>query len=913
VDRRLNGSVTGADWALVGRAEELEFLRSLRSGPSLASVFLSGPAGVGKSRLAREALAEAAGEGWGTLTVRGSAGYAAVPLGPFRTVFRLPRASGLTDLADSVAHELIELRSSKGLLLLVDDGQDLDETSAALVHQMAAAEQLAVIVTTRSGSDPPAAFTSLWKDGVARRIELQNLSRQETSELLVAGLGGSVQDSSANRLWHVTAGNPLYLREVVLSSAETGALRQIDGEWRWRGKWAAGVRLQEIVTARLGRLSPDELTAMELLAVAETLPLALVTGVSTVQAVQDLERRGLVITERSRRRLEVSIEHPLHAEVLRSRMPALQQRSIRRNLVDALTRTGAGRAEDRVRLACWSIEAGLEVDPTTLALGANASLFRIGQAISARLREIMPEAAPEFAEGPAVRQDLEMATRLAQAAYDRTGALPEGIGLASVLAWTGATGSAEAVLSGLRGRAATVDDRMRVALGLASVRFWGRHDAAEARATLVAVVAEADNGGDPRLLAEIFHDLAGMALNTGHPAEALAYSERSAAAQGVDLASSVAAAPAAAALVYLSRSGEAITLIDKALPAANEPGYRITVAQLLFARTAALARIGETEAARQLIEWLREVALSEGLLDAAAAFGVVLGEVLLRLGRPASASRIFRDSAGLLSEKDLLGYLPWALSGLARSRAMCGEERSASAALDEARRAQSMVRFFDASMYLAEFELHVLAGRSAAAVRAAQEGVAWARAAGMTGDEAQCLEALLRLKPSAEVAVRLAEIAASADSPLVDALAAQAHAVLAADPESLLVVSGRFAGMSAWWWAAQAASAATDILDRRGQARATAAAARTAAGLAEKCEGPRVPRPLASSEGPRLTNREREIAVLASAGHSCKEIGSRMSLSSRTVENHLHRVYVKLGVTNRATLAAALKPATPPE
>ena len=38
-------------------------------------------------------------------------------------------------------------------------------------------------------------------------------------ELLTKGLDGNMQDSSANRIWNVTAGNPLYLREVVLSSA----------------------------------------------------------------------------------------------------------------------------------------------------------------------------------------------------------------------------------------------------------------------------------------------------------------------------------------------------------------------------------------------------------------------------------------------------------------------------------------------------------------------------------------------------------------------------------------------------------------------------------------------------------------------------------------------------------------------
>jgi predicted ATPase len=160
---------------------------------------------------------------------------------------------------ESVAGELVAMRSDKGLLVWVD-GHDLDESSAGLLHQVVTAGLIATIITTRTGTHTPPALTDLWKDGFAERIELQNLSQRETTELLVAGLGGSVQDSSANRIWHVTGGNPLYLREVVLSSSETGALLQVDGEWRWKGEWATGARLQEIVAARLGRSDPDELT-----------------------------------------------------------------------------------------------------------------------------------------------------------------------------------------------------------------------------------------------------------------------------------------------------------------------------------------------------------------------------------------------------------------------------------------------------------------------------------------------------------------------------------------------------------------------------------------------------------------------------------------------------------------------------
>jgi DNA-binding CsgD family transcriptional regulator len=906
----LRESTGGGDWPLVGRREELDLLRSFRSGTRRSSAFIAGSAGVGKSRIAREALAEAAREGWATLIIRGSAGFATVPLGPFRTVFRLPSSSELADLTESVINELVAMRSAKGLLLWVDDCQALDEASAGLLHQVVTAGLILAIITMRSGTQSPQALTELWKDGFAQRIELQNLSLREATELLEVGLGGIVPESSATQIWNVTGGNPLYLREVVLSSAEAGALKQVDDEWRFKGEWAAGVRLQEIVAARLGRMDPDELQVMEMLATTGSLPLGLVTGLATERAVQRLETRGLVTTEQNRRRLEVAIAHPLHAEVLRSSMPALRQRSIRRNLVDALLATGARRSADRVRLACWSLELGLDVDPMTLSLGSGAALIGIGQAIAGRLMEILPEVAVELpADRPAVRQDNELAIRLARAAYERTGGLPEGVALATTLAWTGAVASAESVLAGIATHAALVDDRARVARALGWVRFWGRYHVDEARTGLMEMAVEAEAAGcSPNLLADIYQDLAGIALNTADPAAALAYAERSAAVEGVELSLSVAAAPAAGALVYLGRCSEAIALADRAVPAARDKGQMLSVAVLLFARAAALARMGELEQARQLVEWLRGVAQSDGLLGATGIFGVVLGDILLRQGRPASAARVLRDSAGVLAEHDYFGYRPWALAGLARAQALSGEEASATAALEEARRTQPISRHFDMSRYLAESELHRLAGRIDAALDSARAGAAWAREAGMISDEVLALEALLRLEPSGDVAKRLGHLAGLTDSKLDAALAEYARALVASDTGALLKVGERFAEMSAWRLAAEAAAGAAELLDRRHDDRAAVAAARLAAGFADHCEGMLVRTSDLSTEAVRLTKREREIAMLVVTGLSSKEIAERLYLSTRTVESHLHHVYVKLGVTDRAALTSALAP-----
>lgn len=59
----------------------------------------------------------------------------------------------------------------------------------------------------------------------------------------------------------------------------------------------------------------------------------------------------------------------------------------------------------------------------------------------------------------------------------------------------------------------------------------------------------------------------------------------------------------------------------------------------------------------------------------------------------------------------------------------------------------------------------------------------------------------------------------------------------------------------------------------------------------------------------RLSSREREVARAVTCGLSNKEIAARMSISVRTVENHLRSIFAKIGVSTRTRLAAKLRDA----
>ena len=57
-----------------------------------------------------------------------------------------------------------------------------------------------------------------------------------------------------------------------------------------------------------------------------------------------------------------------------------------------------------------------------------------------------------------------------------------------------------------------------------------------------------------------------------------------------------------------------------------------------------------------------------------------------------------------------------------------------------------------------------------------------------------------------------------------------------------------------------------------------------------------------ADEGPRLTDRETEVLRLVAKGLTAKQVAERLTLSHRTVENHVQNTLSKLQLHNRAQL-----------
>lgn len=275
------------------------------------------------------------------------------------------------------------------------------------------------------------------------------------------------------------------------------------------------------------------------------------------------------------------------------------------------------------------------------------------------------------------------------------------------------------------------------------------------------------------------------------------------------------------------------------------------------------------------------------------------------VSHPEDARHWFAEAAALSRAcRNYRGLRP-ALAGLAATAAVLGRVDEAEAFVNEAASYPSM-GFHNGEDRLGEAWLHVARGNLRKARTVLAEAAEEAKRNGHVASEALLLTDIARLGGAKDVAKRLAELTRTFDGALSAAYAHLATALAADDPDQCLAVAEELTAVGADLLAAEAASAAAAALRRVGKTRRATAAIQCAQAYASRCQGARTPLIAISEATLALTAREQEVARLAAHGTTSKDIAEALHLSVRTVDNHLHHAYTKLGVTTRRGLAQAL-------
>ena len=682
-------------------------------------------------------------------------------------------------------------------------------------------------------------------------------------------------------MWAKSGGIPGDLCELVAGSIEAESLRLAGEVWRLTGSIVPSIGLARRYEARLAALPDDQRRAVELVALAESIPFELATRLIAREVLAMLERSGWLHLPDDLGPARCELAHPAARMIVDRSVGPMSRQEHYRTLA-----AGTADAEDpdemgRVLRSMWVVRSGggaaiPEIEPCDLARTARLA-FDLGR--------------------------IEIGSELAVASNAREPGAAAALTASWCLAELGDHRGAIELLERTRPLIDDEWDRAALALRQAEEAWWS----GGCRTSAIQLL-RSERGGLGPAASLLDAQLAMFDMFDGRLFEASAVAEYLVAHEHPWVRF------VAAIVATVTRSHF------------DDPDGALSIARNAFDETAAYAgevlgdrhihllnqieplvhaaRIGE---AVVLAEMCEEVARSLGAIPPRGWSALHLGNTLLHAGRVADAANAFLQAEALWNDAGITGLARWSAAGAAMALGSVGDVDGANSALDRLMAADS-----------GGFAL-----RSPTALHAA----GWV--AGVAGDllvaQASLFEAVeleLGFGSTMHVAgigldaARLGlydvcdrvedAVARCTPGPLSRAKLGAMRALRSADVDLLARCADEAEdcglGLVAAELAAVGASVASASSRPRDAERLAARSQGLLAGLG------RVGTPLSSGRRGRalLTARETAVARLAADGVTSREIAEQLFISQRTVESHLYRSYNKLGITNRAELAVAL-------
>ena len=847
------------------------------SDPGVAGILVSGPAGVGKSRIVREGLSSVASKGFEPRWAVGTTSARKLPLGAFA-----PWAgSAGTDRLQLVRGVIDSVTSSPPgttVVLGVDDVHLLDELSTFVLHQIVQREAAKVVLTVREGESVPTEIYEIWRGGQLDRLDLQPLSASETAELMSAALGGPVDPDAAARLWKLTRGNALYLRNIVEQEIADGRIQLLNGYWQWIGEPIMPKGLVELIEARFGALSHSVGEVIDALAVGEPLEMTTLRPIADPDAIEEAHVRGLITVDKVDDGMEVRLAHPLYGEVRRSRSPETRLRRLR-GLVATELASAAGSDDMRnvVRRATLSLDSDLTPDADLMLRAAGGAVW-LG--------------------------DLRLADRLAKAAIRADGAPRAYFLRAHALSWLFAGQEADAVLAELSASELSDDDRGRLAYLRATNMLWALGDAPRAK----DIIDEAARSTPPatRVWIDAFYTAYWLAVD--QPQKAIRASESLVLEELPAVAGTGTAWALAVMYADAGQTAKAVAVANTGYAVASRffdsPHMRFNIAD---AHVSALLLAGQIadgfEVAQRVYQQGAEMPGAAHLLGTA-----IAGRAALFAGQIDSACALLGQAAPALSASGNAiswGYryhIPYA-TALAL-RGATDEAAAVLAALDGIRRP---FRTLDYERSLARAWLAAGQGALTEAITTMLAAAETAAARGQFAAEVVCLQTAVQFGDYSG-ASRLSELESMVEGPRANLAARFATALSNSDGPELAAISEEFERLGDLVAAVDAAAHACTAFRHRDLRGSALGCSTRAEALAERCGGISTPALREVSEPLPLTAREREIVRLLGSGLTSREVSERLCLSLRTVEGHVYRAMTKTGSASRDELIRLLFP-----
>lgn len=866
-------------WAVRDRPTLSERVRLSPSG-----CLIVGPAGVGKTTLARRTIEQSDRP---SIVVRGIDGLASVPFAALNAA-RAEQGGDTDDDADVVRRlrSWLSGLARDGVWVLVDDADALDPPSSGLLSYTAQTEGLHLLVTMRTGRHLPSDLDRVALHQSWASISIEPWTVAEVHEALESTLAGAVTPGLARAVHDLSGGIPLVARELVFDGIAAQRIH-FDGQ-QWSGTPAVGS--PESAARLIGRRLPNggpALAVLQMLAIAGQLRPELLDHLAPEGALIELDAQGLLEFPSGTGLPFVRLAHPMVADALRSGLDSGERRQRLATLVAASRRLPHPDELDILQALHWAIEIGEELALDELRDGSRLALRHMDYALAADIagelqrRDPSAEAAFFHAVALARAARFDEAMGIADSARELASTTEEIVALARILV------RLHSPFGRTLGFVDGDPDHAKVVADWADTRVGGRPFALLLEAFTVFV--DGDLTTAVELASRVVLDDAVRAPGAGQEADEFLVMVASIAGR-FDIARASQARLGARA----SGSLDLPTLM-------GNQGARVSLLMYDGRLREALA---EDEAAFALAQ--RSLAYDE-MMNAAAQRGIrsyLMGD----LDHAVEALELSLQYRVVPSSRSLLIH-----GLLASSHARRGEHDAALRTLEQADLERSE---FSSTLLHLDYDHLSTYVRAATGVLPGPEAEVRLRS---IADEAATLGyhwlhtitrlSLVRLGLARPVdGDALVGTVADVDAPLIRACAGIVIAATSGDVDHLLNLAEELAAMSAHGVEVDAAAAAVAIVAADPGAELSRVRARLDRAVAA-CTALVLPvSPTAADDLPALTDRESEIAELAADGLPSKQIADRLGLSSRTVDNTLRRVYTKLGVSGRRELTDVLRP-----
>jgi DNA-binding CsgD family transcriptional regulator len=847
---------------------------------------MAGP-GIGKTSLT-EAIAERLAGELNILQIHGSSALAGVPFGvltPYTGELTAEESVSPVAVLRSMWTYFEKLKAAGGapVLIVVDDAHHLDDASAGVVADLISAGWATVVAAARPRPGLPQPLDQLWYDGLAERVDLRPLNRDQIEEVLAHVLDGTVPEATVDSLWNASGGNPRILDALLHDAAEAGILAKRNGIWILLGPIPAdGVQLRAVVTKDHLRRGPEEQEALKLIALGGPVGRKVIEDISGAAVVRSLLDQQMIF-ESSGVPAELSMWNALFAKAIRHTLSVSRSLQLLEK-IRAHQNGTALRGEGMLRSVEWAFEVGQRISDAEMLEAAREALRRFrnesARTIAAKVQDpaLVPLAKAIQARAVYNQAAYGEAANLLDDCWLQLSDAPEGpaVLLLRVAAYQATGRSLDALAEDMEGHAQQPagGDRLRWERLLHLLHLLKRGAEADAGSLAAAVHGirsnpSEDPGGESiRVLGEALL------------AHALAAAGR--AAEGLDSA----------------------LLAASDLPALEDSLFFFPEFVLGRLVTDYLA-MGEWETAeRELNNY------AAGHAPGAATFNgslqVLRGYSLLRQGRMERAYQMLLPAVEALRLNDPLQLFRFASALGFYVAARLGDTAQAKRLEQD---------FADAVAGGPAHELLAAAYSAAASEYLSRDGKGLAALHTL----ATTPEATARAGSLLELLAICWDLGDPSVIPMVQTVAqtvegrwAQALLTLAtrweeADGDTLMDTASSLEESGFVNLAREAYARASSLLEQAGERRRS----RQAVALREKCDHElgerfREGRFIAAAPAVHLTRREQDIVGLAVQGLTDREIAQRLMVSVRTVEGHLYRTYVKLGVRSRDELESAL-------